>query len=69
MTLMVRQLARTSWFADRIYAFTNTVVWLEYEHPGRYFSTIFLPVVEEFVRIRQTPTGSDIRALSGTLRH
>ncbi|HDN7902997.1 TPA: mechanosensitive ion channel family protein [Salmonella enterica subsp. enterica serovar Typhimurium] len=71
MTLMVRQLAPDDHgLPIEIYAFTNTVVWLEYESiQADIFDHIFA-VVEEFgLRIHQTPTGSDIRALSGTLRH
>lgn len=71
MTLMVRQLAPDDHgLPIEIYAFTNTVVWLEYESiQADIFDHIFA-VVEEFgLRIHQTPTGSDIRALSGALRH
>ncbi|HHR8613170.1 TPA: mechanosensitive ion channel family protein [Salmonella enterica subsp. enterica serovar Bareilly] len=71
MTLMVRQLAPDDHgLPIEIYAFTNTVVWLEYESiQADIFDHIFA-VVEEFgLRIHQTPTGSDIRVLSGTLRH
>lgn len=71
MTLMVRQLAPDDHgLPIEIYAFTNTVIWLEYESiQADIFDHIFA-VVEEFgLRIHQTPTGSDIRALSGTLRH
>lgn len=71
MTLMVRQLAPDDHgLPIEVYAFTNTVVWLEYESiQADIFDHIFA-VVEEFgLRIHQTPTGSDIRALSGALRH
>ncbi|EDQ4606965.1 mechanosensitive ion channel family protein [Salmonella enterica] len=71
MTLMVRQLAPDDHgLPIEIYAFTNTVVWLEYESiQADIFDHIFA-VVEEFgLRIHQTPTGSDIRALSGALTH
>lgn len=69
MTLMVRQLApEASGLPMEIYAFTNTVVWAEYEEiQADIFDHIFA-VVEEFgLRIYQTPTGNDIRALSTTL--
>ncbi|MES0259198.1 miniconductance mechanosensitive channel [Citrobacter portucalensis] len=66
MTLMVRQLAPDDHgLPIEIYAFTNTVVWLEYESiQADIFDHIFA-VVEEFgLRIHQSPTGNDIRALS-----
>ena len=66
MTLMVRQLAPdANGLPLEIYAFTNTVVWAEYEGiQADIFDHIFA-VVEEFgLRIHQTPTGNDIRALS-----
>ena len=49
-----------------IYCFTNTVVWAEYEGiQADIFDHVFA-VVEEFgLRIHQTPTGNDIRALAG----
>lgn len=67
MTLMVRQLAPDDHgLPIEIYAFTNTVVWLEYESiQADIFDHIFA-VIEEFgLRIHQSPTGNDIRALSG----
>lgn len=67
MTLMVRQLAPDDHgLPIEIYAFTNTVVWLEYESiQADIFDHIFA-VIEEFgLRIHQLPTGNDIRALSG----
>jgi miniconductance mechanosensitive channel len=66
MTLMVRQLApESNGLPLEIYAFTNTVVWAEYEGiQADIFDHIFA-VVEEFgLRIHQTPTGNDIRTLS-----
>lgn len=71
MTLMVRQLAPNDHgLPIEIYAFTNTVAWLEYESiQADIFDHIFA-VVEEFgLRIHQTPTGSDIRALSEALTY
>ncbi|EPA7872638.1 mechanosensitive ion channel family protein [Citrobacter freundii] len=70
MTLMVRQLAPDAHgLPIEIYAFTNTVVWLEYESiQADIFDHIFA-VVEEFgLRIHQSPTGNDIRALSGAFQ-
>ena len=70
MTLMVRQLAPDDHgLPIEIYAFTNTVVWLEYESiQADIFDHIFA-VVEEFgLRIQQSPTGNDIRALSGAFQ-
>jgi Small-conductance mechanosensitive channel len=69
MTLMVRQLAPdNNGLPLEIYAFTNTVVWAEYEDiQADIFDHIFA-VVEEFgLRIHQSPTGNDIRALSGVI--
>ncbi|HCD8983555.1 TPA: mechanosensitive ion channel family protein [Citrobacter freundii] len=70
MTLMVRQLAPDDHgLPIEIYAFTNTVIWLEYESiQADIFDHIFA-VVEEFgLRIHQSPTGNDIRALSGAFQ-
>lgn len=68
MTLMVRQLAPDDHgLPIEIYAFTNTVVWLEYESiQADIFDHIFA-VVEEFgLRIHQSPTGNDIRVMTPT---
>lgn len=65
MTQMVRQLAPGSdGLPLEIYAFTSTVVWLEYEAiQADIFDHIFA-VIEEFgLRVHQTPTGVDMRAL------
>lgn len=70
MTLMVRQLAPDDHgLPIEIYAFTNTVVWLEYESiQADIFDHIFA-VVEEFgLRIHQSPSGNDIRALAGVFQ-
>ena len=67
MMLMVRQLAPgPDGLPLEIYAFTNTVVWMEYEGiQADIFDHIFA-VVEEFgLRIHQTPTGNDMRILAG----
>ncbi|MBP2167245.1 miniconductance mechanosensitive channel [Erwinia toletana] len=69
MTLMVRQLAPAAeGLPLEIYAFTNTVVWLEYEAiQADIFDHIFA-VIEEFgLRIYQTPSGNDIRALAAVV--
>ncbi|HDG1718901.1 TPA: mechanosensitive ion channel family protein [Kluyvera ascorbata] len=69
MTLMVRQLGPdNNGLPIEIYAFTNTVVWAEYESiQADIFDHIFA-VVEEFgLRIHQSPTGNDIRALAGAI--
>lgn len=69
MTLMVRQLAPdNNGLPIEIYAFTNTVVWAEYESiQADIFDHIFA-VVEEFgLRIHQSPTSNDIRALAGAI--
>ncbi|MCM7943929.1 mechanosensitive ion channel, partial [Enterobacter asburiae] len=51
-----------------IYAFTNTVVWAEYEEiQADIFDHIFAVVDEFGLRIHQSPTGNDIRSL--TLQH
>ncbi len=69
MTLMVRQLAPVITVYRRIYAFTNTVVWLEYESiQADIFDHIFA-IVEEFgLRLHQSPTGNDIRSLAGAFK-
>ncbi|ATF92008.1 Miniconductance mechanosensitive channel [Cedecea neteri] len=67
MTLMVRQLAPESeGLPVEIYAFTNTVVWAEYESiQADIFDHIFAVVDEFGLRIHQTPTGNDMRAIAG----
>ena len=69
MTLMVRQLAPdANGLPIEIYAFTNTVVWAEYEEiQADIFDHIFAVVDEFGLRIHQSPTGNDIRSL--TLQH
>lgn len=70
MTLMVRQLAPDDHgLPIEIYAFTNTVVWLEYESiQADIFDHIFAVVEDISLRIHQSPTGNDIRALSGAFQ-
>lgn len=70
MTLMVRQLAPDNQgLPIEIYAFTNTVIWLEYESiQADIFDHIFA-VVEEFgLRVHQAPTGNDVRLLAGAIQ-
>ncbi|KFD08485.1 YbdG family protein [Kluyvera ascorbata ATCC 33433] len=69
MTLMVRQLAPdNNGLPIEIYAFTNTVVWAEYESIQADIFDYIFAVVEEFgLRIHQSPTGNDIRALAGAI--
>ncbi|HGN1294186.1 TPA: mechanosensitive ion channel family protein [Proteus mirabilis] len=65
MTIMVRQLAPTSeGLPIEIYAFTNTTVWVEYEAiQSDIFDHIFAILPQFGLRIHQSPTGSDVRAL------
>ena len=69
MTLMVRQLAPdNNGLPIEIYAFTNTVVWAEYDSIQADIFDHLFAVVEEFgLRIHQSPTGNDIRALAGAI--
>ncbi|WP_339861459.1 mechanosensitive ion channel family protein [Thalassospira alkalitolerans] len=68
MTLMVRQLQPgPNGVPLEIYAFTKTVNWLEYEAIQSDIFDHTLAVLPEFgLRIHQTPTGYDMRALIGT---
>ncbi|WP_058910135.1 mechanosensitive ion channel family protein [Entomohabitans teleogrylli] len=70
MTLMVRQLAPDSaGLPLEIYAFTSTVVWLEYEAiQADIFDHIFAVIGEFGLRIHQAPTGNDLRDGLGSLR-
>ena len=69
MTLMVRQLAPdANGLPIEIYAFTNTVIWAEYEDiQADIFDHIFAVVDEFGLRIHQSPTGNDIRSLAGVI--
>ena len=70
MTLMVRQLApENHGLPLEIYAFTSTVVWLEYENiQADIFDHIFA-VIEEFgLRVHQTPSGNDVRSLANAVQ-
>lgn len=66
MTLMVRQLAPTeNGQPIEIYAFTNTVVWGEYENiQSDIFDYIYAALPAFGLRVHQTPTGNDIRSLT-----
>lgn len=68
MTLMVRQLAPTSdGLPLEIYAFTNTTVWAQYESiQADIFDHTFAIISEFGLRVHQTPTGNDMRAIGHT---
>lgn len=70
MTLMVRQLAPDNQgLPIEIYAFTSTVIWLEYEDiQADIFDHIFAVVGEFGLRIHQAPTGNDVRSLAGVIQ-
>lgn len=65
MTLMVRQLSPTSeGLPIEIYAFTNTVKWVEYEEiQSDIFDHIFSVLPEFGLRAHEAPTGNDVRFL------
>ncbi|MEA1064781.1 mechanosensitive ion channel family protein [Erwinia sp. HR93] len=70
MTLMVRQMAPV---ADgvplEVYAFTNTVAWLEYEAiQSDIFDHVFAIVSEFGLRVHQTPGSNDVRAIGELMR-
>jgi len=69
MTQMVRQLAPgAEGLPVEIYAFTNTVAWLEYESiQADIFDHVFAVVGEFGLRVHQAPTGSDVRAIAGVV--
>ncbi|MBK5072923.1 mechanosensitive ion channel [Budviciaceae bacterium CWB-B4] len=69
MTLMVRQLeASSEGIPLEIYAFTNTVAWVEYEGiQSDIFDHIFSIIPQFGLRLHQTPTGSDMRAMVSNL--
>lgn len=64
MTLMVRQLPPAAeGLPLEIYAFTNTVAWLEYEAIQADIFDHIYAVIEEFgLRIYQRPSGNDLRS-------
>lgn len=69
MTLMVRQMAPgAQGLPIEIYAFTNTVAWLEYESiQADIFDHVYAVVGEFGLRIHQAPTGNDVRASAGVI--
>jgi miniconductance mechanosensitive channel len=71
MTLMVRQLAPgAEGLPIEIYAFTNTVAWLEYESiQADIFEHIFAVVDQFGLRIHQAPTGNDIRSIVTVMKN
>jgi miniconductance mechanosensitive channel len=66
MTLMVRHLQPgPDGVPLEIYAFTNTVKWLEYEAIQSDIFDHILAILPEFgIRVHQTPNGYDMRALA-----
>lgn len=69
MIFMVRQLQPTpDGLPLEIYAFTNTTAWVEYETiQSDIFDHIFAVMPEFDLRVHQTPTGFDMRALRASL--
>lgn len=65
MTLMVRQLSPTpEGLPIEIYCFTTTTAWTEYEGIQSDIFDHLLAIVPEFnLRVYQTPSGADMRAL------
>lgn len=65
MTLMVRQLSPTpEGLPMEIYCFTTTTAWTEYEGIQSDIFDHLLAIVPEFnLRVYQTPSGADMRAL------
>jgi miniconductance mechanosensitive channel len=70
MTQMVRQLQPDdNGLPLEVYAFTNTVAWLEYESiQADIFDHIFAIIDEFGLRVHQSPTGNDIRSLASLAR-
>ncbi|MDN0004887.1 mechanosensitive ion channel [Providencia stuartii] len=69
MTIMVRQLESDSnGLPIEIYAFTNTTVWVEYEGiQSDIFDHIFSILPQFELRVHQSPTGTDMRAIGQTV--
>ncbi|WP_140178532.1 mechanosensitive ion channel family protein [Providencia stuartii] len=65
MTIMVRQLESDSnGLPIEIYAFTNTTAWVEYERiQSDIFDHIFSILPQFDLRVHQSPTGTDMRAI------
>ncbi|WP_226570483.1 mechanosensitive ion channel family protein [Mangrovibacter yixingensis] len=70
MTTMVRQLSPgVDGLPLEIYAFTNTVAWLEYEAiQSDIFDHIYAVIGEFGLRVHQSPTGNDMRNLGKSVR-
>lgn len=68
-TLMVRQLSPTTHGLPlEIYVFTNTTDWVAYEDIQSNIFDHLLAIAPEFdLRVFQTPSGQDIRSLSGSV--
>ena len=66
LTLMVRQLDSSSeGLPIQIYAFTNTIEWIEYEDiQSDIFDHVFAVLPEFGLRIHEAPTGHDVRSLA-----
>jgi miniconductance mechanosensitive channel len=66
MTLMVRQLASgPSGVPIEIYCFTTTTAWVEYEGIQADLFDHFFAIAPDFgLRIFQSPSGADVRAIS-----
>ncbi|MGN0922332.1 MAG: mechanosensitive ion channel family protein [Cellvibrio sp.] len=71
MTAMVRQIQPDEkGIAIEIYAFTNTVAWLEYERiQSDIFDHIFAVIPEFNLQVYQAPTGQDLQNLTQKLLH
>lgn len=71
MTAMVRQIQPDEkGIAIEIYAFTNTVAWLEYERiQSDIFDHIFAVIPEFDLQVYQAPTGQDLQNLTQKLLH
>ncbi|EKT63921.1 mechanosensitive ion channel family protein [Providencia burhodogranariea] len=65
MTIMVRQLESDSnGLPIEIYAFTNTTAWVDYERiQSDIFDHIFSILPQFNLRVHQSPTGTDMRAI------
>lgn len=69
--LAVRQLSATeNGLPIEIYAFTNITTWVEYERiQSDIFDYIYSALSMFELRIHQTPTGNDMRALAQSISH
>lgn len=69
MTIMVRQLESDSnGLPIEIYAFTNTTAWVDYERiQSDIFDHIFSILPQFNLRVHQSPTGTDMRAIGHTI--